>query len=81
MKQPTEKVFHAVKTTRHRWLRTTLGALLVVGGLIGFLPVLGFWMIPLGLALLAVDWPLARRLHRSLLDAWKRLRQKFRQRH
>jgi hypothetical protein len=41
-----------------------LGAGLVVGGLLGFLPVLGFWMVPLGIAVLAVDIPAARRLWR-----------------
>ena len=27
------------------------------GGMLGFLPVLGFWMLPIGLALLAYDVP------------------------
>ncbi len=50
-------------------LRAILGLLLVGLGMLGFLPVLGFWMIPLGLALLATDIPplgrwLRRRLHR-----------------
>ena len=31
--------------------------LLIVGGTLGMLPVLGFWMIPLGLLLLAIDIP------------------------
>ena len=31
-------------------IRIGLGILLIAGGLVGFLPVLGFWMIPLGLA-------------------------------
>jgi hypothetical protein len=51
----------------------TLGGLLVVGGVLGFLPVLGFWMVPLGLAILAVDFPPVRRLQRRLtvrLGAW-----------
>ncbi len=39
------------------WLRALLGSLLVLGGLLGFLPLLGFWMIPLGLAVLATDIP------------------------
>ena len=30
-------------------VRIGLGILLVAGGLVGFLPVLGFWMVPLGL--------------------------------
>jgi hypothetical protein len=32
-----------------------LGILLVLGGIFSFLPVLGIWMLPLGLLLLAVD--------------------------
>ena len=38
-----------------------LGILLIVGGLLGFLPVLGFWMLPLGLALLSLDVAMLRR--------------------
>jgi hypothetical protein len=44
-----------------RWYRIPAAILLVLGGLIGFLPVLGFWMIPLGLALIAYDIPFLRR--------------------
>lgn len=40
---------------RNRLLRIGLGLLLILGGLLGFLPVLGFWMIPLGLAVAALD--------------------------
>lgn len=36
-------------------LRLVLGLLLFVGGVFGFLPVLGFWMIPLGIAVAALD--------------------------
>ena len=35
--------------------RFLLGLLLVAGGVLGFLPVLGFWMIPLGFAVAAMD--------------------------
>ena len=35
--------------------RLPIGLLLIVGGVFGFLPVLGFWMIPLGIAIAAVD--------------------------
>ncbi len=42
------------------WLRVPLALALMVGGLLGFLPILGFWMLPLGLALLAVDLPFLR---------------------
>ncbi len=36
-------------------VRAPLGLLLIVGGVFGFLPVLGFWMIPLGIVVLAMD--------------------------
>jgi len=36
-------------------LRLVLGLLLIVGGIFGFLPILGFWMIPLGMAIAALD--------------------------
>lgn len=62
--------FHRLKTHPNHWVRKTVGVLLIVGGLLGFLPVLGYWMLPLGLALLAVDWPAARRLYRRLLSWW-----------
>lgn len=47
-------------------LRSVAGLLLVGGGMVGFLPILGFWMIPAGLALVALDIPPLR--HRVL--AW-----------
>ena len=43
------------------WVRVPLGLLLILGGLLGFLPVLGFWMLPLGLGLLSLDVALLRR--------------------
>ena len=46
-----------LKTPSSRWVRVPLALLLIVGGVAGFLPVLGFWMIPLGLLLLAQDVP------------------------
>ncbi|MDD9963269.1 MAG: hypothetical protein F4X81_11975 [Gammaproteobacteria bacterium] len=42
-------------------VRSLIGALLMVGGVFGFLPILGFWMFPLGLAFAALDFPPARR--------------------
>lgn len=43
-----------------RWLRVPVGLLLVAGGLLGFLPILGFWMLIPGLLLLALDIPFLR---------------------
>lgn len=43
-----------------KWVRLPVGVLLIVGGVFGFLPILGFWMIPLGALLLAQDIPALR---------------------
>jgi hypothetical protein len=42
------------------WFRVPIALLLIAGGIVGFLPVLGFWMVPLGLALIAIDLPFLR---------------------
>lgn len=44
-------------------LRTILGLVLIAGGMLGFLPVLGFWMIPLGIGVVWLD-----------VRAWRRMR-------
>lgn len=54
-------------------MRILLGIGLVIGGILGFLPILGFWMIPLGLAVLAVDIPFVERRWSKAqprLEAW-----------
>lgn len=51
-----------------RGLRSVLGLVLVVAGLFGFLPILGFWMTPLGAALIALDIPPLRRRVLGWLD-------------
>ncbi|SMH54066.1 hypothetical protein [Maritimibacter sp. HL-12] len=69
MKKPT-----AIKKTLARvrlWvrrnvppgLRLVVGLILIVLGFFGFLPVLGFWMIPLGIVIAALDLrPIWRKL-------------------
>lgn len=45
-----------------KWVRIPAGIFLICAGIVGtFLPILGFWMIPLGLALIAHDVPFLRR--------------------
>ena len=41
-------------------LRSVLGILFLIGGIFGFLPIVGFWMLPLGAALIALDIPWTR---------------------
>lgn len=55
-------------------LRVVVGLLLIAGGILGFLPVLGFWMIPLGLLVLSHDIPSVRRRRRKLAVWWARWR-------
>lgn len=61
-----------------RWLRRIAGVLLLIGGVLGFLPILGFWMFPLGAVLLALDVPWLRRPVRRWLvigeRRWRRWR-------
>lgn len=56
-----------------RRIRIPAGLLLIVGGFLGFLPILGFWMLPLGLLLLAIDIPLLRKPTAWLIERVRRL--------
>jgi hypothetical protein len=54
---------HLIKSVKQPgavWLRIPLAIALMIGGVLGFLPVLGFWMLPLGIVLLAIDLPWLR---------------------
>jgi hypothetical protein len=50
------------------WLRIPAGLLLIVGSVFAFLPILGVWMLPFGLALLAEDIPVLKSLRTRVLD-------------
>jgi len=54
--------------------RIAIGSALILLGCFGFLPVLGFWMIPLGVVVLSIDLPAARRLRRRVEVRWGRWR-------
>lgn len=60
-----------------RIARATLGILLILGGVLGFFPVLGFWMIPLGLLILAADFRWARHALVNLKIRLRSLRRLF----
>lgn len=49
-----------VRKPKMALVRVPLALLLIVGGVFSFLPVLGLWMLPLGLLLLAIDIPALR---------------------
>ena len=73
-----------VRVPSHPILRVSFGVILVVGGLLGFLPILGFWMLPLGFVILSIDFAIVRRwrrkatvrLGRWLLPRWPRFAQR-----
>ncbi len=57
-----------------RWpspARILIGILLLLFGILGFLPVVGYWMIPLGLLVLSLDFLWARRAYVTLLVWWR----------
>lgn len=59
-----ESVGRQIRNLRHpnaRWIRIPLGLLLILGGVFSILPLLGIWMLPLGLLLIAYDVPFLRR--------------------
>ena len=51
-------------------LRSFVGLLFCIGGVLGFLPILGFWMLPLGMLFIALDIPPLRRHAESWFDSW-----------
>lgn len=56
--------------------RVAVGTALVILGCFGFLPILGFWMIPVGLLVLSHDMPSIRRKRRQFEVWWYRRKQK-----
>ncbi len=54
------------------WVRVPAALILIGGGIFGFLPVLGFWMVPLGLIVLSHDIPAVRRRRRRIAVWWNR---------
>ena len=52
-------------------LLTLAGLLCIVGGIFGFLPILGFWMIPVGLYFIAMEVPALRKPLRTWINRHK----------
>jgi hypothetical protein len=59
---------------RSRAGRIATGTALIGGGILGFLPILGFWMVPLGLVVLSHDLAFVRRRRRRAAVWWSRRR-------
>ncbi len=61
---------------RSRAARIAIGVVLIFGGLLGFLPILGFWMVPVGLLVLSYEFAAVRRWRRWSQVRWERWRRK-----
>lgn len=73
-------MLRALRAPSAVWLRGLIGCLLILGGLFSFLPVLGIWMLPLGIILLAHDIPILKRPVGRMLVRAERLWRKWRRR-
>ena len=74
-REPTRKITlfgRQFELPRSRGLRIAIGVGLVILGVFGFLPVLGFWMIPLGLLVLSYEIAKVRRWRRRLVVWWEK---------
>jgi hypothetical protein len=58
---PLSRMIRRLREPSAAWVRIPVAIVLICGGLFGFLPVLGLWMLPLGFLLLAQDLPFLRR--------------------
>ncbi|MBI1329244.1 MAG: hypothetical protein GC166_04990 [Alphaproteobacteria bacterium] len=61
-----------ISLPQSRSLRILIGIGLCLGGMMWFLPVLGIWMLPLGIIVLAVDVPFFRPLRDRFYRWWER---------
>ncbi|TPW26405.1 hypothetical protein [Pararhizobium mangrovi] len=65
-----------ISLPKNRFARISVGCLFVLGGIFSFLPVLGIWMLPLGLLILSQDFAFVRRHRRKFAVRWSRWRQR-----
>ena len=56
-------------------VRLPIGVLCIFGGVFSFLPLLGIWMLPLGILLVAVDVPPVRR---RVVQFWPKIEARWR---
>lgn len=80
-----DRVSRAIRWLRdpaHRRVRLPIGIVLIITGFFGFLPVIGFEFIPLGMLLIAQDIPVLRepvgRFTLWLEEKWHYVRDKWR---
>ena len=57
---PIARVVRWLRRPGSGYVRIPAAVVLILAGFVGFLPILGFWMAPLGLVLVAQDVPFLR---------------------
>lgn len=57
----------SIEVSDSRLVRMGIGIAFIIGGFLWFLPVLGMWMIPVGVFMLSIDLHWARRLRRRFV--------------
>ena len=62
-----QNMMRRIRSGQARWWRIVIGILLCLSAFFWFLPILGLWMLPLGMVLLAEDIPFIRRLNNRAL--------------
>ncbi|HEX8416346.1 MAG TPA: hypothetical protein VF641_01965 [Methylobacterium sp.] len=67
-----------LRVPSRRWVRIGAALLFMIGGVFSILPILGLWMLPLGLALLSQDVPWLKipleHSARWIERTWRRIR-------
>ena len=76
--QPLRRAVAWLREPSRRWFRLVVGPLLILGSVFSILPVLGLWMLPLGLSLLGEDFPSVKvkleQVARWVERTWRTLR-------
>lgn len=71
----TVEIFgRSLRLPESRLGRMAIGVALLLGGFLSFLPILGIWMLPLGLWILSMDIAVVRRWRRRIDVRWTRWR-------
>jgi hypothetical protein len=69
---PARRSYAWLVRPQAKWVRLPLGLALIAGGTLGFLPVLGVWMLPIGALLVGEDIPPVRRATLRVLGRLQR---------
>lgn len=73
LKKTLARLMHRTKNHPNILIRQGIAVLFVLGGLLWFLPILGLWMLPVGLVLMFARSPVYWRLRRRFVS-WRRQR-------